>query len=306
MGALFSAFKKSELASFEPNFDEAKPEPSDEKLYAEAERLILEFNDLTSALENYEVAKNAVKRAIEDPSSEAECFEQVVPNILALQEFYQFSQRLADLVERILVRLSDENNEYVFSHQALSKQYAELMSYIIDWDFKKMVKSNLQNDLAFYRRCLERQKAKVDIPVSHEHTNWISMMLAQSLPMMWAVGNKLKMRANVKLAQTVAKFSEACRYLIEHRKFDEGSPYYELCLKAMAGSFVLYDIISTEGAIKSRHVQSKKIIKTVTTFDTSHPGIAQPNCVAQLKSLIQFGCPNFNRDASSKIRGMLQ
>merc|ERR1719373_1059655 len=131
-------------------------------------------------------------------------------------------------------------------------------------------------------------------------------MLAQSLPMMWAVGNKLKLRANPQLNTSVAKFSEACRYLIEKKKFDEGSAYYELCLKAMAGSFTLYDIISPEGAIKSRHLQSKKIIKVITTFESMHPGVVEVAQINQLKSLIQFGCPNFQRDASNKIVNMLR
>jgi len=269
-------FKKSELNSFEPDFDNAVPDAQDQKLHAEAEELVLRFNELTSVLENYEVAKNAVKRAIEDPSAEGECFEEVLPNIVALQDFYVFGQRLADLVERILLRLSEASSENVFSHQALSKQYAEIMSYIIDWDFKKMVKSNLQNDLAFYRRCMDRQGSPDELPVSHDHTAYISMMLAESLPMMTEVAKKLKLvvsRGNTDLAITVAKFAEACRYLIKKKKFETNSPYYELCLKGMAGSLVLYDRISNEGAFKSRNLKAKKIISIVSTFDQKFPGM---------------------------------
>merc|ERR1712062_932539 len=132
----------------------------------------------------------------------------------------------------------------------------------------------------------------------------MGMMLAGSLPMLMAVGAKLK-TGNSDINTTVARFAEACRYLIEKKKFVQNSPYYELCLKAMAGSFVLYDMISNEGGFNTRALKAKKIISLVCNFNSKFEGLADTVMQNQLKSLIQFGSPNFDNHASNKIRDML-
>lgn len=307
MGALLSLFTRSELESFEPDFDNCQPLPIDEKLYAECEACLAESHEILELLETYEVATSAIKRAIEDPDAESECFAEVLPNIVSLGRFWQFSQTLGDLVERILLKLSDENNEYVFSQQALSKQYAEIISFVIEWDFRKMIKSNLQNDLAFYRRCMDRQAQEHDLPVSQDHTAYISMMLAEALPMFKAISTKLKQRVqrgNRSLGLTVARFTEACRFLIENRKFEDESPYYELCLRAMAGSFVIYDQISIEGAFRTKNMRSKKIIVHVCNiWPNMFPNNSEAN--SQLKNLILYGAPRAQDQLSSKQQAML-
>ena len=90
------------------DFDHAQPSPQDQPLFNDAEQLlartpflfpnfiiyeIWEGQENIQTLENYEVATavvtisglgtpiHEVRRAIEDPNSETECFGEVLPNI---------------------------------------------------------------------------------------------------------------------------------------------------------------------------------------------------------------------------------
>jgi len=272
--------------------------------------MIVTGKEMVVNLEEYEVATAAVRRAIEDPNAEIECFAEVLPNIQKLNNFYSFSEKLASVMKDLIERLAQDRERNMFEQEtteALAKKYAELVSVIIEWDFKKMVKSNLQNDLAFYRRCMDRQAANHELPVNPDATTHISMMLAQALPMLHSVCAPLRSTArnNPNICSTLGKLAESCRYLIEKSKFPEGSPYYRLCLEAMAGSIVIYDNISPgRSAFKSKDMRVDPMVKLIgRKWPQKHPD--QVAIANQLKNLIQYGAPNFNDDASKKCQSSL-
>jgi len=309
MGGIFSSIfgKGSDNLGVIPNFDNPRePETAEDiALYDESEKLVVRSKTMIEKLEKYTFATEIIKQAIEDPDSENECFGQVLESIAVLSEFWQFSSQIGDVVVRLLTRLGDikegkESALGVASSEALSKQYAEILSFCITWDFMKMMKSNLQNDLSFYRRCMDRQASNYELPVSQDHTAYISMFLAESLPMLKAICTKLKEatnKGNTQLFSTLARFSDAGRIILQKKKWGESSPNYEILLRALTGSFVIYDHISDKGVFKSKEIKAQDVVKTVHKWENVQ-------ITGTMKSLIMYGAPNFNRDANKKIRDM--
>lgn len=309
MGALLSLFQGSSLPKdYNPDFDNVGPlSDADQRTYDISSALIEEGKECIEKLETYEVATAAVKRAIEDPNAESECFEEVLPNIESLQFFWSYSTKLAETIETILTRIAaeddDKNKNPPLVIEALAVKYAELLKVAIQWDFKKMIKSNLQNDLAFYRRCMDRQAANHDLPVSQDATTHISMMLAQALPMLQACSTKCRSaaRKNPSIARAAGKLSEFCRLLIKKEKFPAGSQYYELCMYSMCGSFVLFDAINNGGGFKSKIVNPEKVVKCANSWADKDIGL-----INQMKSLIRYGAPNFEANASKKLKNLIE
>jgi len=306
MGALLSLFAASGLPKdYVPNFDKHSGlTDADQRIFDTASALISDGSDELVRLKNYQVATQAVRRAIEDPNSEQECFEEVLPNVTALQEFYNFSKKLAETIESILTRIAETDDDRKNPPlESLAVKYAELLKVAIQWDFQKMIKSNLQNDLAFYRRCMDRQASNFDLPVSQDTTSHISMFLAQALPMLNACSSQCRISAqkNPAIARAAGKLSEFCRLLIKKEKFPKGSEYYELCIHCMCGSFVLFDSINTEsaGGFKSKTVNPEKVVKCVNNWNDQ-------NLIGQMKSLIRYGSPNFEKHASKKLKTLIE
>jgi len=307
MGALLSLFQGSSLPKdYNPDFDNVGPlSDADQRTFDISNALIEEGQECLEKLASYEVATAAVRRAIEDPNAESECFEEVLPNIESLQFFWSYSTKLAETIETILTRIAEEDDDKNKNPplETLAVKYAELLRVAIRWDFQKMIKSNLQNDLAFYRRCMDRQAANHDLPVSQDATTHISMMLAQALPMLQACSVKCKSaaRKNPAIARAAGKLSEFCRLLIKKEKFPAGSQYYELCIYSMCGSFVLFDAINSNGGFKSKLVNPEKVVKCANLWSDKDKAL-----INQMKSLIRYGAPNFEANASKKLRTMIE
>jgi len=308
MGALFSKFVKNDtLKNYSPDFQNATPEAKDQELHTRAENVVTLGKEQLQALDSYVVATETVKRALENPNAESECFEEVLPNIEALNSFYSFSVKLAETIEALLLRMAEENDQPGVPFEALAVRYAELLKVAIEWDCAKMMKSNLINDLSFYRRCMDRQAANHNLPVSPDATTHISMMLAQALPMLNACMTKCKLTASRKpeVATAAARLSEISRLLIQNSKFGETSVYYSLCLYSMAGSFVLCDSISKSGAFKSKAVNAGKVVKMAakTWPERFSDQIAASN---QAKNLLQYAAPNYQRDSTKKMKKLIE
>lgn len=304
MGALLSIFKSgNSLGSYTPNFANAAPSEKDKHLHEVCTQLIDEGMQCAASLKNYQAATDAIRRAIVNPNQESECFGEVLPNMEELHKYFDFSAKLSENVEAILIRMAEEDSAKDKSAplEALAVKYAELLKVAIQWDYEKMLKTNLQNDLAFYRRCMDRQSQNWDLPLSADETTHLSMFLAQGLPMLNSCMSKCKSTAsrNAGVAKAAGKLSEFSRALIKNNKFEDGSPYYELCMYSMAGSFVIFDAINTGGGFKSNIVSPLKIVKTANTYAKSSSDRTAIN--NQVKSLIRYGAPNFDKDAKSKL-----
>lgn len=303
MGSIIGQiFSGSEGESGVPNFDNpTKPSSeADIKLHGEAASFLENSQTLLSNLQSYQCAQEAIKAAIEDPDAEEHSFGEVLPKVKLQGDFWRSSELCGDIVVRLLVRLGQEKED-ITRVEALWKQYAQIISFGIRWDFEKMMKSNIQNDLAFYRRCMDRQARNYDLPVSQDHTAYISMFLAQSLPFIKTIATKINSgitKGKTELSQTLLLFTNASQRIISKKKWGENSQYYDMTLQALAGSVVLFDHVDSRGAFKTKAIKIKKVVTLISKWENAA-------VKGQLSNLIKFGCPNYDKHASSSIENLL-
>lgn len=90
------------------DFESAAPTEAEAELYAEADAVLAESVDVLARLESYEGASKEIREAIARPDEETEAiaWDAVVPLVIRLKSFYDFSKKLAVVVPKILDLLS--------------------------------------------------------------------------------------------------------------------------------------------------------------------------------------------------------
>lgn len=68
--------------------------------------------------------------------------------------------------------------------QALAKQLADILAFVLRFDDAKMVNPAIQNDFSYYRRSLNKQKNKVEVKIKDELANRMSLFFAYPTPML--------------------------------------------------------------------------------------------------------------------------
>lgn len=82
---------------------------------------------------------------------------------------------------------ADENLE---GQQALAKQLADILDFVLRFDDAKMINPAIQNDFSYYRRSLNKQKNKVDVKIKDELANRMSLFFAYPTPMLKVTKHK--------------------------------------------------------------------------------------------------------------------
>jgi len=190
MGAMLSILRSDETDScwdFLPNrgpsnklpeddilldFFQAQPTEADKKVYDIAETLLENSQKILRDLESYQASKQAIAQALKDqtPKSEWDCWVKLQPCILKLKDFYDYSVRVNEVLMQIFdviwpdSRSSNFTNiaeEILNKHQALIKQFAKILEFVLEFDEHKMNKEGIQNDFSYYRRImLKMQQGK--------------------------------------------------------------------------------------------------------------------------------------------------
>ena len=71
------------------------------------------------------------------------------------------------------------------AQQALAIRLAQVLNFVVKFDHLKMNCPPIQNDFAYYRRVMHKFRAEPEAAGVHEmEANYISMFLAQHIPMM--------------------------------------------------------------------------------------------------------------------------
>lgn len=68
--------------------------------------------------------------------------------------------------------------------QALAKQLADILDFVLRFDDAKMINPAIQNDFSYYRRSLSKQKNKVEVKIKDELANRMSLFFAYPTPML--------------------------------------------------------------------------------------------------------------------------
>ncbi|KAG8224467.1 hypothetical protein J437_LFUL003190 [Ladona fulva] len=114
-------------------------------------------------IQSYKGAGKEIREAISSPTEEArqKAWAAVIPLVAKLRRCYEFSMELEAVVPKILARLcagphSPSHN--LETQQALVKQLAQVLEFVLKFDEHKMRTPAIQNDFSYYRRTLSRRR----------------------------------------------------------------------------------------------------------------------------------------------------
>lgn len=149
------------------DFESAQPTVDEVQLYQEAEDVLRKSEEIIRDLQNYKGASKEIREAITKPSLETEfkAWEAIYPLVMKLKTFYDFSIEMEAVVPKILRELCVKHTpgvgtavEQLDEHQALVKQFAKLLEFVLKFDEYKMMNPALQNDFSYFRRTTQRMR----------------------------------------------------------------------------------------------------------------------------------------------------
>jgi len=329
------------------DFETSQPTDEDKVVYNEAEEFLKDAAEILAKLRDYKGATKEIREAIGNPSqeTEAEAWMMLLPMVGKLRSFHQFSKKLNDVVPNILrVICSVQNNEenanksldmaeQLDSHQALVKQLAKVLEFVLRFDERKMGTPAVQNDFSYYRRSVQRNRNSVsgrpdsarallsnrsaedesdaahakDLPISE--TNEMSLFFAHATPMLNAlsavVTNHVKDSAEFSSNTTnmLSMMSRVCQRTLDAQELRQKIKFEEteaLLLRVMTSTVILYDHVHPSGAfVKGSGVDVKGCVKVLREARDKTQS-------ESLLNALRYTTKNLNTDSTPKnIRSLL-
>ena len=248
------------------NFENAEPETDEEKeIHSMIAAVLDKGPDILERLSGYTGCEEFIRKAITNPSAETEeeAWNEVLPAVDQLKEFYDFSLELEECFPKLLVALcKDDPKAKLASLQSLAKQLADVFDFVLRFDDLKMVNPAIQNDFSYYRRTLNRMKlSKKDLNISirDELANRMSLFFAYPTPMMNVINEttvkflasdeSVVSRENV--TEALSTMANVCHEMVLNKKFPSDDTNM-FCLRCMTGSIILFDHLHAQGAFSKR------------------------------------------------------
>jgi len=271
------------------DFESSTPTDAEMDLYGAVDTVLGRSRELLSDLETYAGAGDAIRLGISNPSNEeyqAGAWDAVCPLVGKLKEYYDYSTEIEKVLVDLLRALASGNPiENLETKQALAKQCAEVLSFVLKFDQLKMNNPAIQNDFSYYRRTLSRMKmqdpgAEAQAVVNNEEANRMSLFYAYPTPMLRCVAESTQKfvsqcdefpRENV--TDCLAMMSSICRIMIEtptyHERFANPDTL-PFCQRVMVACVILYDHVHLLGAFnKKTPLDMMKTIKAVKSHGDS-------------------------------------
>jgi len=289
------------------DFENAQPTEEERVLYGEADAILLEATEILKDLTSYKGASKEIREAITNHTAESElqAWTTVLPLVLKLKTFFEFSRKLEDLVPKILNELCDKNlanslqrngtvgcekaSEQLEAHQAIVKQFAKLLDFVLKFDESKMMNPALQNDFSYYRRTTQRLRnttnangnvdearnsiAEIEsIPMNT--CNSMSLFFAHATPMLQALSNSTakfvednKGPVANSTTELLAVMAKVCQKMLdtpELRGRIQQQETEKFIIRVMVALIILYDHIHPTGAFaKGSNVDVKGCMKVL-------------------------------------------
>ncbi|CAJ0581800.1 unnamed protein product, partial [Mesorhabditis spiculigera] len=289
--------------------DFAEPVPTDQErhLYELAEAVLAKAADLLRDVRGYEKgASDVIRSALQNPNDEEmqKTAQQVIGVFAArIRAYYDLSLRIKKLVPLLLWDLCSgplSPDEQLRSRQALTRQFARLVDFVLEFDYVKVCTTALQNDFSFYRRSTGRDEKD---PSLVGLANEISLFLAYPSPMLNALSAATTefVQAHPSLERTnttsmLATIVSVCGYMVREEetthRLDDATG--EFCVRVMVGCIVLYDHVDDKGAFhRDSLIDIKKAIQIVR--ENSH----EPQTLSLLNA-IRYLTKNFKSETTPK------
>lgn len=295
MGKLLSLLSKDESSCCTTHkydvfldFENAQPTESERELFEEVQDVLRSSESILEELQCYKGAGKEIREAIATPNQECKdkAWASVLPLVAQLKRFYLFSTQLEEIVPKILSQLCmgpDPPAQHLDTQQALVKQFAEILEFVLKFDEYKMKTPAIQNDFSYYRRVLNRQRMfdregdlftlEDSVEMSNDLTNRMSLFYANATPMLRTLSDitskfvqepvdKQPIEQTTEMLCTMAK---VCLRMLENSdlicQFEKDSTQL-FVLRVMVALLILIDYVHPNGVfVKSSNVDVKACVK---------------------------------------------
>lgn len=156
--------------------------------------------------------------------------------------------------------------EQLDDHQALVKQLAKILDFVLKFDECKMTTPAVQNDFSYYRRSVQRHRSsnskasfQPEQPLSIDVANQMSLFFAHATPMLEALSGVTSKFVSESADASVAGnatdmlsvMAKVCQKMLDSPEmrarlmFEETEPFI---LRVMVAAVILYDHVHPTGA----------------------------------------------------------
>jgi len=293
------------------DLEKAQPSDTEKQTYDEVHAVLSKSISILADLQNYAGCEKWIREAMsnQNPETEEAAWAVVLPAVEQLKKFYDFSNELHIVFPKLLQSLCRDNPRDALQHQqAIAKQMADVLDFVLLFDNLKMMNPAIQNDFSYYRRSLNRLKmTKQDqkLTIRDELANKMSLFFAYPTPMMnvinEATSKYMNENPNVKdnVVNGLGIMANICQEMVDKKKF-ESEKTNMFCLRAMTGCIILFDHLHTLGAFhKKSPVHIKECIITLKSF--------KPGATDGLLNALRFTTKHLNDpDTPSNVKSLLE
>lgn len=276
--------------AFFVDFEGAVPTADEQATYDKVKDVLDRSKEVLAELEAYAGAGESIRQAISNPKDEpkqASAWDAVCPLVTKLKSFYDYSSDVETALPLLLSALcTDSPIESLERYQALAKQTAEILSFVLKFDDLKMNKPEIQNDFSYYRRTLSRLKMQDPgsddtAVVNNEEANRMSLFYAYPTPMLRSISEAttkfVTENKEIPLENTtdcLAMMCTLCRIMCEspayYERFADKGGTIQFCQRVMVACVILYDHVHHLGAFKKGGViDMKNTIKALKMHNES-------------------------------------
>jgi len=197
----------------------------------------------------------------------------------------------------------DDEKASIQKYQATSRRLADLLDFVLKFDETKMLRPGLQNDFSYYRRSLGKHMQDKDLTVRDDEASFISLFIAQPIPMMTSVAKATTELMNespqyhTHVPKVLATIANVCLHLVKTGEQEQSVNL--LCVRGMVGCIVLFDHISADGAfVKRSGINIRQAVQLL---------VKEYNDQQALLNALRYSAPHFSDDSTpSAITAMLK
>ncbi|KAK9503035.1 hypothetical protein O3M35_011688 [Rhynocoris fuscipes] len=291
MGKLLSLLSRDESNCCTPqkydvflDFENAEPTESEREVFDEVEKVLECSESILNEIGIYKGAGREIREAITTPTEQTQtkAWNVVLPLVEKLKNFYIFSLELERIVPKILGELCSgamSPAQHLEQQQALVKQFAEILEFVLKFDEYKMKTPAIQNDFSYYRRTMNRRQrmwsnecgSASDRNSRFHLANRMSLFYANATPMLRvltdATATFVQQNRDIPIentTETLATMAKVCLRMLESPLVSqfEHEETELLVLRVMVGLVILYDHVHPQGAFtKSSNLDVKGCIR---------------------------------------------
>lgn len=301
------------------NFETAQPTEAELAVFNKVKIVLEKCQAIIKDMQQYTGATESIRQAISNAKSEElqqTAWEAVCPLVVKLKHYYGFSNELDGITQELLQMLTSIDltpREHLEQQQALFRQFADILDFVLRFDDLKMTNPSIQNDFAYYRRTLNRMKANEtqmeENIVSAEMANKIALFYANSTPMLKVLSDSttkfVSTHKDLPVENTtdcLSTMANICKVMIESPVLASRFQSVEtklFCLRVMVGVIILYDHVHPAGAfVKTSSIDMKGSIKVLKDQEF--------RLVEGLLNALRYTTLHLNDDSTPKtIKSML-